>query len=137
MACSKVISDFEILSSNDLGRRRDWSDAEQVRIVEKSFRGHWQGSATARRCCISRSPLTWWRKEYRLGLLGGTSAGFTQLQVAPHSSSAASAQTHEEAIEEKVGITLTNGRQPSIALWIDGTALTRLLQVLERALSRF
>ena len=33
----------------DTGRRRRWSVAEKVRIVEESYRGHLQVSRTARR----------------------------------------------------------------------------------------
>ena len=51
-------------------------------IVEESLRGHRQGSATARRYGISRSLLTRWRKDYRLGLLGGVPA-FSPVRIAP------------------------------------------------------
>ena len=81
MACSKVISDFEVLSADETGRRRDRSDAEKIRIVEESFRGHRQGSATARRYGLSRSLLTRWRKEYREGLLDDGAPAFTPLQI--------------------------------------------------------
>lgn len=74
MACSKVISDFEILSADETGRRRDRSEAERIRIVEESFRGQRQGSATARRYGLSRSLLTRWRKEYREGLTSSRTA---------------------------------------------------------------
>jgi len=58
MAGAKVISDFEVLTIDDAGRRRAWSHDDKARIVEESLRGYRQGSATARRHGISRSLLT-------------------------------------------------------------------------------
>ena len=43
MACAKVVSDFELLTVEDAGRRRAWTEEEKVRIVEESLRGHRQG----------------------------------------------------------------------------------------------
>ena len=99
MACSKVISDFEVLSADDTGRRRDRSDAEKIRIVEESFRGHRQGSATARRYGLSRSLLTRWRKEYREGLLAGGAPAFMPLQVGSQPASTTSTATEAPAVE--------------------------------------
>ena len=133
MACSKIISDFEVLSADDTGRRRDRTDAEKVRIVEESFRGHRQGSATARRYAISRSLLTRWRKEYRLGLLGGVAPAFAPLQISSEPAPAISTANETPTVEDKVEITLANGRRLSVVATIDGTVLARLLRVLERA----
>lgn len=133
MACSKVISDFEVFSADDLGRRRDRTDAEKIRIVEESFYGHRQGSATARRYGLSRSLLTRWRKEYREGLLGGAARAFTPLQIAPEPASAISTANEKPGVENKVEISLPNGRRLSVASTIDATALSRLLRVLDRA----
>ena len=82
MACAKVISDFEVLTADDLGRRRIWPDEEKIQIVEESLRGHRQGSATTRRLGISRSPLTRWRAEYRSGRLGSGAQTFTAVTLA-------------------------------------------------------
>jgi transposase len=132
MACSKVISDFEVLSADDTGRRRDRTDAEKVRIVEESFRGHRQGSATARRYGLSRSLLTRWRKEYREGLLDGGAPAFMPLQIGSEPALATSTATERPAVEERVEITLTNGRRLSVSASIKTTALSRLLRVLDR-----
>ena len=130
MACSTVISDFEVLSADETGRRRDRSDAEKIRIVEESFRGHRQGSATARRYGLSRSLLTRWRKEYREGLLGGGASAFMPLQIG--SPPATSTAPETAAVEDKVEIMLTNGRRLSVSASIDTAALSRLLRVLDR-----
>ena len=62
MSCAKVVSQFEVIAAGELGRRRTWSDAEKIRIVEESYRGHRQGSVVARRYGISRALLTQWRR---------------------------------------------------------------------------
>ena len=49
----------------ELGRRRRWSAEAKLRIVEESFAGWRQASATARRHGISPSLLFAWRKVYR------------------------------------------------------------------------
>tara|TARA_R110002072_G_scaffold203511_2_gene361468 strand:- start:261 stop:431 length:171 start_codon:yes stop_codon:yes gene_type:complete len=40
---------IEVLSAADGERRRYWSDDDKLRIVEESFIGHHQVTATARR----------------------------------------------------------------------------------------
>ena len=133
MACSKVISDFEVLSADETGRRRDRSDAEKIRIVEESFRGHRRGSATARRYGLSRSLLTRWRKEYREGLLGGCGPTFMPLQITSDPAPATSTATETAAVGDKVEIMLTNGRRLSVSASINTAALLRLLRVLDRS----
>jgi transposase len=71
------ISRLEIV---DTGRRRRWSDAEKLRIVEESFSGPRLASATARRHGISNQLLFAWRKAYREGQLGDI-AGFVPAMI--------------------------------------------------------
>lgn len=136
MACAKVISDFEVLSAGDVGRRRDWTDEEKIRIVEESLLGHRQGSATARRAGISRSLLTRWRAEYRAGRLSQTGPAFTAVTVTPNvtpvmvceaSSPSVAATTPEATIE----IVLRNGRRMTVPVSVDPKTLARLLPVVD------
>lgn len=53
MSCSTIISPIEVLVADDLGRRRDWTNEEKIRIVEESLQGFRQGSAAARRYIIA------------------------------------------------------------------------------------
>src|SRR6476659_7088462 len=64
---TRHISRLEIV---DTGRRRRWSAAEKLRIVEESFSGPRLASATARRHGISNQLLFAWRKAYREGQRG-------------------------------------------------------------------
>jgi transposase len=56
---SAVLSRIEVVET---GRRRRWTSAEKLRIVEESFSGPRLVSATARRYGISRQLLLSWRK---------------------------------------------------------------------------
>lgn len=132
MACAKVVSDFELLTVEDAGRRRAWTDEEKVRIVEESLRGHRQGSATARRYGISRSLLTRWRGEYRAGLLGAGGPMFTPLALTAEAPSPPRLAS-PDGRDAKIEIVLANGRRVIVPTSVDPAALARLLPVLESA----
>ncbi|MCB9948447.1 MAG: transposase [Rhodospirillaceae bacterium] len=136
MACAKVISDFEVLTADDLGRRRTWTDEEKIRIVEESLRGHRQGSATARRLGISRSLLTRWRAEYRSGRLGSGVPMFTAVTLAsgaasPGITEASPPMAAAPAPEATIEIVLRNGRRMIVRESVAPAVLKRLLPVLE------
>src|SRR3979490_2266115 len=76
---TRDISRLEIV---DTGRRRRWSDAEKLRIVEESFSGPRLASATARRHGISNQLLFAWRKAYRERQLGEI-PGFVPAMIVP------------------------------------------------------
>ena len=125
-------SQIEVLSAADAARRRHWSDAEKLRIVEESFVGHRQVSATARRHGISRSLLTVWRRQYRSGELGGGhSPGFIPLMVSTEPSVAASMAPLRSNPEAMVEIVLRNGRRLVVPATVDPEALARLLPVVD------
>src|ERR1700691_6678247 len=76
---TRHISRLEIV---DTGRRRRWSAAAKLRIVEESFSAPRLASATARRHGISNQLLFAWRKAYREGRLGDI-AGFVAAVIVP------------------------------------------------------
>lgn len=132
MSCSSTFTPIELFAAEDVGRRRHWSDEDKVRIVEESFRGHRQGSATARRYGISRSLLSLWRRAYREGTLGVSDLGsdFVPLVVED-----ATPMRPEAAVVpgtmETIGITLTNGRRMTIPVSLAPAHLAALLAVLD------
>lgn len=128
MSCTNVISQFEVLAPGELRRRREWTDAEKIRIVEESYRGHRQGSAVARKYGIARGQLTQWRRAFRKGLLDGGPAMFSPVEIAPPPRDAL-----VDEVSERIEITLANGRRLAIAASIDSDTLARLVKVLERA----
>jgi len=123
---------IEVLSAADGVRRRHWDDADKVRIVEESFRGHRQVSATARRHGVSRSLLTIWRRQYRSGELSGdASPAFIPVTVSDGQPSPASPVPLPPNPEARVEIVLRNGRQVAVPANVDPEALARLLSVLD------
>jgi transposase len=141
MACAKVISEFEVLSSDDVGRRRVWTFEDKIRIVEESFLGWRQGSATARRLGISRSLLTRWRADYRAGRLGPmvpTFMAVTTVEAAapvpahlPVQEAPTSQAVVPPAVRTTVEIVLRNGRRMIVPVTVDPTLLSRLVMAVD------
>lgn len=133
----KFRSQTEVLSVVDKGRRRDWTDAEKVRIVGESLRGYRQCAATARRYEISRALLTRWRREFRSGhLVAEGGPKFMAVQIASDAANSAARQPPESPASsnnDRIEITLANGRKIAVGATIDPMVLGRLVQVLDRA----
>ena len=132
MSYSSVFTPIELFTAEDVGRRRHWSDEDKIRIVEESFRGHRQGSATARRYGISRSLLSTWRRMYRDGALGavgldGSLAPLVMEDTIP-SPATGTVQAPQDAL---IDITLTNGRCMTIPASLPPSRLAALLAVVD------
>ena len=110
----------------DTGRRRRWSDAEKLRIVEESFSGPRLVSATARHHGISNQLLFSWRKAYRDGRLGAI-AGFVPAMIAPEQPEAAPGPGCG-----RIEIVSANGRRVLVDGDVEVEALLRILRGLER-----
>ncbi|MCF7701983.1 IS66-like element accessory protein TnpA [Loktanella sp. M215] len=124
----KFTPQIEILSAENSPRRRHWSDADKIRVVEESHRGHRQVSATARRHGISRSLLTVWRQQYRNGELANASApAFVPVQM----TSEMDTSSRQSAPDVQLEILLRNGRRLLVPSSVDPGALARLLPILE------
>ncbi len=128
--------EVEILSVTDTGRRRRWTDAQKVRIVEESFGPRGSMSETARRHDIGRTLLVRWRRQYRDGALSGGAAPlrFMPVTLAPPEAPAKPPAPEPEPVPtsiERAEITLLNGRRLSVAAMIDPAVLTRLVQALD------
>ncbi|HHX90386.1 MAG TPA: transposase [Paracoccus sp.] len=128
--------EVEILSVTDTGRRRRWTDAQKVRIVEESFGPRGSMSETARRHDIGRTLLVRWRRQYRDGALSGGAGPlrFMPVTLAPPEVPATPPAPGPEPVPtsiERAEITLLNGRRLSVAAMIDPVVLTRLVQALD------
>jgi len=128
--------EVEILSVTDTGRRRRWTDAQKVRIVEESFGPRGSMSETARRHDIGRTLLVRWRRQYRNGELSGDAAPLRFMPVtladpeAPAKANAPEPAPVPTACD-RAEITLLNGRRLSVAATIDPVVLRRLVQALD------
>lgn len=125
---------IEVLSAADGLRRRYWSDEDKLRIVEESFVGHRQVSATARRHGICRSLLTIWRRQYRNGALEGSRpvsfAPVSLMSEAPASQSDP-VDPYPAPLTWQVEIALPNGRRLIVPGEVSSEALARLLSVVD------
>jgi transposase len=122
-------SQIEILSAEDAPRRRHWSDADKIRVVEESHRGHRQVSATARRHGICRLLLTIWRRQYRNGELSIQSGpAFVPVKMAPDMDKPSPRQPSPDV---QLEIVLRNGRRLLLPSSVDPDSLARLLPIIE------
>lgn len=129
-----MVSRLEVV---ERGRRRRWSEAEKLRIVEESLRGRRVVSATARRHGISRSLLTSWRRAHREGRLGFVAEpGFASVIVAPEprhgERQVGAAKTPAPPGSGRMEIGLADGRRIVVGPDVDAAALARVVAVLER-----
>jgi len=129
MSCSSIFTPIEVFAAEDVGRRRHWSDEDKIRIVEESFRGHRQGSATARRYGISRSLLSTWRRAYRNGTLGG--AGRFAPLVTENATPSPAADPVQAPQDARLDIALPNGRCMTIPTSLPPSRLAALLAVVD------
>ena len=116
------------------GRRRRWTTAEKIRIVEESLAEPGQASATARRYGMKSSQLFGWRRAYREGRLGGSRSGstpaFVRAVVVPDAIDRASPR-NGAADGGRMEIVLGNGRRVVVGPDVDVEALARVIAVLE------
>lgn len=121
---SRHVTRLEIV---DTGRRRRWSDAEKLRIVEESFSAPRLASATARRHGISIQLIFAWRKAHREGRLGeGPVSGFVPAMIVPDPPGKGA-----EAACGRMEVVSGNGRRVIVERDVDVEALLRLIQGLE------
>jgi transposase len=133
----------------ETGRRRRFSDAEKVRIVEESFSGWRQATATARRYGICTSLLYRWRALWREGRLGNASSSgdsapafvpavivSDDAETKPGDEPASAPSAVDTATEpapphDRIEIIAPGGYRILVGADIDGDALRRVLAVVE------
>ncbi|WP_444465167.1 transposase [Rhodobacter capsulatus] len=123
---------LEILDVTNTGRRRRFSLAEKIRIVEESLSGPKLARATARRYGIALSGLYQWRRQYQRGELGG-GASRVSSRRAVSGGGIAAAVSAAAVTSGPIEIALSNGRRVIVPADVDAGVLTRFVQILERA----
>ena len=119
---TRHINRLEIVNT---GRRRRWSAAEKLRIVEESFSGPRLASATARRHGISNQLLFAWRKAHRKGQFGDI-PGFVSAMIVPEQPEKGSGLGGS-----RIEIVSANGRRVIVDCDIDVETLLRIMRGLE------
>ena len=133
---------FEVLEGAE--RRRRWSFEDKARIVEASFEAGVSVCSVARRHGIAQGLLFTWRRQARLGRLGGDEQAPVLVPVAitAEPSPAVPALRSEDAgvqaaarrPRRKTGvieIDLGGGRRLKVDRDVDAAALRRVLDALE------
>jgi transposase len=124
---SVVLSRIEVVET---GRRRRWTSAEKLRIVEESFSAPRLVSATARRYGISRQLLLGWRKAWASNHPAGEDSigpTFVPAIVAP------STPPTKEAVEAgQIEIVSPQGLRVVFGPGVDVEAVVRIARGLER-----
>ncbi len=124
----------EVLSGVE--RRRQWSDAEKGRIVEETLVPGARVAEVARRNAVSASLVFGWRRLARDGLLGrGVPALMPVEIVAPAPALPAPAPSVAPRPKRSAGlieIELSQGRRLRVGRDVDGDALRRVLDALDR-----
>ncbi len=112
------------------GRRRRWRLEEKLRIVEESFQGHRQVSATARRHDISPSLLFSWRKALRGdGRDHNAAVGFAPALIVTEQ-----AQLRRDgAPGGRMEIVTATGQRIIVGADVNAQALARVVAALESA----
>ena len=111
------------------GRRRRWSVAEKLRIVEESFQGHRQVSATACRHDISPSLLFSWRKAFRRGR--DEVIGFAPALIVPDEEAPLGAGCGCWAHGDRNRKLSDTGQRIMVGADVDALALARVVAALE------
>lgn len=124
---------LEVMDIVETGRRRRFSVAEKVRIVEESLSGPNLVRSTARRYGIAISGLYLWRKQYQRGELGGAAPTFHAVEFFPEAAAASAMEAPMSRGVSQVEIVLLGGRRLVVTEAIDPSILTRLVSVVERA----
>ena len=128
MTGHKVSFQVQRLEVVNTGRRRRWSVAEKLRIVEESFQGHRQVSATARRHDISPSLLFSWRKALREESRGRDEViGFAPALIVPDEAAPLGAA----AAVGRMEIVSVTGQRIVVGADVDALALARIVAALE------
>jgi transposase len=121
----KDSAEVQRLEVVELGRRRRWTEEAKRRIVEESFVGRRQASATARRYGMSTSLLFSWRKAYREGTLDA--GGFVPALVIDDEPAPSPPRA------SRMEIVTPNGHRVLVDGDVDERALARVLAVVGRA----
>ena len=117
-------------------RRRRWSDDEKARIIEETLVPGARVAEVARRNAVSASLVFGWRRLARDGLLGRGVPALVPVEIvapvpslpAPTPSSVSRPRRSAGLIE----IELSQGRRLRVGPDVDGDALRRVLDALDR-----
>ncbi|WP_145754863.1 IS66-like element accessory protein TnpA [Nitrospirillum amazonense] len=113
-------------------RRRTWSESLKREIVAASFEPGASASVVARRYDVNTNQLFIWRRQYGDGLLVPTRENGPALLPVTITDAHSAEKTVAPADAGRIEIELPNGYRLRIDAAVEGKALRRVLDVLER-----
>lgn len=113
-------------------RRRTWPEGLKREIVTASFEPGASVSVVARRYDVNTNQLFIWRRLYRDGLLAPTGSNGPALLPVTITGEQAGENVMPPPDVGRIEIELPNGYRIRVAADIDGKALRRLLDAVER-----
>ncbi len=113
-------------------RRRTWTEEVKREIVAASFEPGASASVVAQRYDVNTNQLFLWRRLYRKGLLASTGTSEAALLPLTITGDPVAARGRAPAEIGRIEIELPNGCRIRVEPGIDGKALRRILDVLER-----
>ena len=130
---SHTHSAFGRLEIVETGRRRRWSEDEQIRIVLESLAGPRLVSATARRHGVSRAQLLTWRRKMKVEREPTAVPSFVPAVIEPEPPVTPASRARSSGSRGgRIEIVLSRGRRVIVDAEVDAAALSRILDVLER-----
>lgn len=112
--------------------RRNWSDEEKLQILSEAFRPGIRVRDVLQRRDLSSGLVYTWRKQARLGKLGGVAPAlpiFAEVRVAEVETAAPAPQPASSSTG-LIRIDLPGGVRVSVDATVDAGALARVLSVL-------
>ncbi|MDE1146811.1 MAG: transposase [Azospirillaceae bacterium] len=113
-------------------RRRTWSEALKREIVAASFEPGASASVVARRYDVNTNQLFIWRRQYGDGLLAPTCEDGLALLPVTITDVRSAEKRSAPADAGRIEIELPNGYRLRVEATVDGRALRRVLNILER-----
>lgn len=113
-------------------RRRTWTEELKREIVAASYEPGASTSVVAQRYDVNTNQVFLWRRLYRDGLLTPTGASGPALLPVTITGDPVTEKAQAPADIGRIEIELPNGCRIRVGTGIDGKALRRILDVLER-----
>ena len=127
------VSTIAIMDTTDSRRRRrTWTAELKREIVAASFEPGASASVVAQRYDVNTNQLFLWRRLYRKGLLAPSSASEPALLPVTVTADPVAEPARASADTGRIEIELPNGCRLRVDSAVDGKALRRILDVLER-----
>lgn len=123
-----------VMDTSGTGRRRNrsWPEALKREIVAASFAPGSSVSVVARHYDVNANQVFGWRKLYRNGSLAPVDPSVPVMVPVTVTAESGGSAAQSPSVADTIEIVLTGGYRVRVGSGVDGNALRRVLDVLER-----